>query len=100
MVYRCKQLELFDEDQVTNLYKQISARRWRTREPLDDPSLVPLEQPRLLRRAVEMVVAAGLKMADEIVTDLQIARQRIADFCGLPVQFFAGELRDFIPTIK
>src|SRR6185437_9053940 len=63
MVYRCKQLELFDEDQVTNLYKQISARRWRTREPLDDPAVVPLEQPRLLKRALEMVVAAGVKMA-------------------------------------
>ena len=56
MVYRCKQLGVFDEDQVTNLYKQISARRWRTHEPLDDE--LPLEQPRRLQRAIEMVIAA------------------------------------------
>lgn len=101
MVYRCKQLELFDEDQVTNLYKQISARRWRSREPLDDPQEVPLEQPRLLRRAVEMLVSAGFKMADEIVTDLKIARNLVAEFCNLPVEFFTSRgAPEFLPSIK
>lgn len=101
MVYRCKQLELFDEDQVTNLYKQISARRWRSREPLDDPQEIPLEQPRLLRRAVEMVVAAGLKMADEMAADLKIARRLVAGFCNLPEGFFvAGGVPEFSPSIR
>jgi Zn-dependent peptidase ImmA (M78 family) len=101
MVYRCKQLELFDEDQVTNLYKQISARRWRSREPLDDPQEVPLEQPRLLRRAVEMLVSAGFKMADEIAADLKIARYLVAEFCNLPVEFFASRgAPEFLPSIK
>jgi Zn-dependent peptidase ImmA (M78 family)/transcriptional regulator with XRE-family HTH domain len=101
MVYRCKQLELFDEDQVTNPYKQISARRWRSREPLDDPQEVPLEQPRLLRRAVEMLVSAGFKMADEIAADLKIARYLVAEFCNLPVEFFASRgAPEFLPSIK
>ena len=59
MVYRCKDLGIFDEDQITNLYKQISYRKWRTKEPLDDPKLLPLEQPTLLNRAVTLVLESG-----------------------------------------
>jgi Zn-dependent peptidase ImmA (M78 family) len=33
MVYRCRDLELIDGDQALNLYKQISFRRWRKKEP-------------------------------------------------------------------
>lgn len=88
MVYRCKQLEIFDEDQVTNLYKQISARRWRKREPLDDPADMPLEQPRLLRRAIEMLVQAGKKIADELLAELRIAQRIVVELCSLPAGFF------------
>lgn len=101
MVYRCKQLEIFDEDQVTNLYKQISARRWRSREPLDDLREFPLEQPRLLQRATEMIVSAGIKMADETVADLKISQNLVASFCNLPASFFSpADVRGFSPTIK
>src|ERR1700722_12486738 len=54
MIYRCKDLELIDDDQFTNLYKQISYRKWRTTEPLDDPKVIRIEQPRLLQRAASM----------------------------------------------
>jgi Zn-dependent peptidase ImmA (M78 family)/transcriptional regulator with XRE-family HTH domain len=86
MVYRCKDLGIFDEVQVTNLYKQISFRRWRKREPLDDT--MRLETPSLLRTAVELVVSAGRKMADEIASDLRIAVPLIAAFCSVSVEYF------------
>jgi Zn-dependent peptidase ImmA (M78 family)/transcriptional regulator with XRE-family HTH domain len=101
MVYRCKALGIFDEDQVTNLYKQISARKWRTTEPLDDPNILPLEQPRLLRRAVEMIVGAGRKVVDEIVAELQIARHFIETFCNLPQNYLSmANITEFAPTLK
>jgi Zn-dependent peptidase ImmA (M78 family)/transcriptional regulator with XRE-family HTH domain len=59
MIYRCKDLEIFDEYQVTNLYKQISFRKWRKKEPLDD--VIPFERPRLLGKAAELVVTGGRK---------------------------------------
>ncbi len=99
MVYRCKQLGVFDEDQVTNLYKQISARRWRTNEPLDDE--LALEQPRLLRRAIEMVIAAGRKIADELALDLRIAKTLIVELCNLPDDFFGPDgVQEFSPSLK
>ena len=99
MVYRCKDLGVFDEAQVTNLYKQISFRKWRKREPLDD--VIEFERPSLLKRAVELVVSAGKKMVDEIVSDLRIAGPLVAAFCGLSIDYFNPRCRpDFTPRLK
>lgn len=99
MVYRCKDLGIFDEFQVINLYKQISFRKWRTREPLDDQ--IPLEQPRLLKKAVEAIVAAGKKMGDEIVAEIRISAPTVALFCGLPLEIFTREgPSEFVPILK
>lgn len=46
LIMRGSALGLIDEHRKTSLYKQLSARRWRTREPVD----VPPEQPVLLHR--------------------------------------------------
>lgn len=50
MVFRCKTLGIFDEQQITNLNKQISYKKWRTREPMDGPEGIPIEQPLLLEK--------------------------------------------------
>jgi len=83
MVYRCKDLGIFDEYQITNLYKQISARKWRTKEPLDDPERYPLEQPKLLRRALEMILAAGKKRPADLLVDLTLSPRVIETLCNL-----------------
>ena len=83
MVYRCKDLGVFDEYQITNLYKQISARKWRTKEPLDNPKTYPLEQPKLLRKAVSMILDAGQKTADDLVAELALAPPVIETLCNL-----------------
>lgn len=83
MVYRCKDLEIFDEYQITNLYKQISARKWRTREPLDDPEAFPAEQPRTLQRAVSLALSGGRKRPDDIPTELALAPNTIEGLCNL-----------------
>ena len=89
MVIRCRDLGIFDETQVTNLYKQISFRKWRSKEPLDDQ--LPFEQPKLLATAMGLVVSTGRKMKDEVAADLKIARPVIASFCGVGLDFFRVE---------
>ena len=44
MVFRCKTLGIFDEQQITNLNKRISYKKWRTREPMDGPEGILIEQ--------------------------------------------------------
>jgi Zn-dependent peptidase ImmA (M78 family)/DNA-binding XRE family transcriptional regulator len=95
MIYRCKNLGIFDEYQITNLYKQISARKWRTKEPLDDPSSYPLEQPCLLKRAVEMIFSAGRKKPEDLWVDLALAPRVIETLCNLD----EGSLSTAEPTL-
>jgi Zn-dependent peptidase ImmA (M78 family) len=99
MVYRCKDLGIFDEDQITNLYKQISFRKWRIKEPLDNE--IPLEQPNLLRRAAELMVSAGKKLSDQIVTEVQVSADFLAAICGVKVAFFETPATvEFTPSLK
>ena len=101
MVYRCKDLGVFDEYQVTNLYKQISARRWRTREPLDDTDEIPLEQPRMLNRAAHLVLEGGATETEDICRALGISRQDIEQLCNLTPGTLADRPpEDFVPTLK
>jgi Zn-dependent peptidase ImmA (M78 family)/transcriptional regulator with XRE-family HTH domain len=99
MVYRCKDLGIFDESQVTNLYKQISYRKWRTKEPLDE--VLPLEQPKLLSLAAALVVKGGKKMADQIVAELQVSVAFLVAICGVSEHFFdSPSPAEFTPSLK
>ena len=55
MVFRCKTLGIFDEQQITNLNKQISYKKWRIREPMDGPEGILIEQPLLLGKIARLV---------------------------------------------
>ena len=99
MVYRCKDLGIFDEFQITNLYKQISFRKWRTREPLDNQ--IPLEVPQLLKRAAEAVIAAGKRTGDEMADEIRVAPAIVATLCGLSRDIFVREAPvEFVPTLR
>lgn len=105
MVYRCKDLGIFDEYQITNLYKQISARKWRTKEPLDDWNVLPLEQPRLLRNAMALVFEAGRRTPADICADLALAPHVIETLCNLDAGLLesapgSSEPVPFTPTLK
>lgn len=101
MVYRCKDLELFDDRQVTNIYKQISFKKWRTKEPLDGPGGIPLERPTLLKTIAELVLSKGQAAIEDICNQLAFNTSVIEQLWGLE----AGILRPpeataFIPTLK
>ena len=101
MIYRCRDLQLIDEAQFTNLYKQVSYRKWRKREPMDDPEIITLEQPRLLKRAMELVLDGGRKHQDEVVADLTLNPRLLEAFCNLPRGMLSGEsTNNPEPTLK
>ena len=70
MVFRCKTLGIFDEQQITNLNKQISYKKWRTREPMDGPEGILIEQPLLLGKIARLVFDNSQMKRDEIVSRL------------------------------
>lgn len=82
-VYRCSDLEIFSEQQVLNLRKQISYNKWRTREPLDDQ--IPVERPQLLEKAVRLAIEGGALDGPTILNDLNLSPDIIAGTLGVAV---------------
>ena len=102
MVHRCSDLGLATPDQSLNLYKQISFKKWRKHEPLDDPAVLPIEQPRVLKRAVEMMLDSGKKHPDQVASDLGLNRETIELLCNLSHNTlkYQDNIRDVDPTLK
>lgn len=101
MVYRCKDLELIDDTQFTNLYKQISFRRWRSKEPLDDPNVIRIEQPRTLQKAALMLLESGKKHSEEVCAEIALNPKTIAAFWNVPPELFNSSQQDeFAPSLK
>lgn len=101
MVYRCKDLELIDDSQFTNLYKQISFRRWRSKEPLDDPNVMRIEQPKMLQKAALMLIENGKKHPEEICAEIALNPQMIAAFWNIPVEILNPSAPDELsPSLK
>jgi Zn-dependent peptidase ImmA (M78 family)/DNA-binding XRE family transcriptional regulator len=101
MVYRCKDLELIDDAQFTNLYKQISFRRWRAKEPLDDPSVIRIEQPRTLQKAALMLLESGKKHPEEICSEIALNPQIISAFWNVSPEIFDSRpIDEFSPSLK
>jgi Zn-dependent peptidase ImmA (M78 family)/DNA-binding XRE family transcriptional regulator len=102
MIHRCRDLEIIDEDQNLNLYKQISFRKWRKKEPLDDPAQIPFEQARLLRRAVSLVTESGRKHPEDILAEIRLSPRWIETFCNLAEGAFreGREIVEINPTLR
>lgn len=84
MIYRCKNLGIFDDRQVTNAYKQISYKKWRTTEPLDKgQGAIPIEEPVLLNKIARLVFERGVMSKDEIRSGLDLSDSDMEKFCGI-----------------
>lgn len=82
-IYRCSDLGILTDEQVLNLRKQVSAKKWRTREPLDDT--LPVEQPQMLRRAMRIAIDGGVVDVPMILNDLNLNTSIISSVLGLCV---------------
>ncbi|UHS60954.1 ImmA/IrrE family metallo-endopeptidase [Agrobacterium vaccinii] len=101
MIYRCHLLGIFNDDQTLNLRKQISYRKWRVKEPMDDPRVIPLEKPKLLRMAVNLLIEKNVKIPETIVDDMKIRPSLLEDFFGLPQGTLATKNVDFFkPSLR
>ncbi|NLU09465.1 MAG: ImmA/IrrE family metallo-endopeptidase [Tepidanaerobacter acetatoxydans] len=81
MVMRCQDVGLFTESQNLYLQKQISQRRWRKKEPLDD-TLTP-ENPVLIKQAFEMLLKNNVLTAHQILEDLKLPIEEIESLANL-----------------
>jgi Zn-dependent peptidase ImmA (M78 family) len=81
MVQRGRQLNLINDTQERNLWRQIGRRKWRTREPLDD--VLPVEEPEFIRRSIGLLEKRGLSSANDIAFQLGLTEAEVVDLTGI-----------------
>ena len=69
-IVRCRELGLIDEQEEKRLWINLSRRKWRKNEPLDD--IIDTEAPSLIANSIKMLIAEGAKTKDQLVQDLQL----------------------------
>jgi len=91
MIMRCFSLDIINDEQKTTLFKNLSRRGWKIKEPLDDK--IPQEKPVLLSQAIQLLVDQNVKSKEEICHDLPLPVRELVKICSLPEYYFEDENR-------
>jgi Zn-dependent peptidase ImmA (M78 family)/DNA-binding transcriptional regulator YdaS (Cro superfamily) len=88
MLMRLAALGIIDEDEKMSLFKRRSA-RWGARAEPGDGARAP-EQPRLLRRTIDLLVSSGVMPLEGVQQYLGISSRDIVMLAGMPDRYFEG----------
>lgn len=86
MLMRCQSLGLVLEDHATRMWRSLSRRGFRKREPLDDE--LESEMPRLLPKAITMLAERNQAAPADLVRGIEMSPMDIAQLAMLPVETF------------
>jgi Zn-dependent peptidase ImmA (M78 family)/transcriptional regulator with XRE-family HTH domain len=92
MIMTAQRAGFINEESARRLWINYSRHGWRRNEPYDDS--MEIEEPRLLRRAVELTVGSGTQSADDITNALALPAPDVETLCNLP----SGYLGNFAPV--
>ncbi|MEA2238912.1 MAG: hypothetical protein QOC81_3636 [Thermoanaerobaculia bacterium] len=82
MLKRAADLELIQPEQSERLWRHYSSKGYaRHGEPFDD--LIPVERPRLLSRAFEMILEGGIASREQILEAIPLYPNEIEELCSL-----------------
>jgi len=82
LIYRANSIGLISSDETLNLRKRMSANGYRKEEPLDDE--IPFEQPRLLNRAIKLLLENSVINRETIFSEFRLPPEEIEQICFLP----------------
>lgn len=88
MITRAYHGGLIDKETRRKLMINLSRRGWRRLEPYDDT--MEIEEPRLLRRSLELIIENGAQTPADVVDALSLPAQDIETLSGLPSGFLSG----------
>lgn len=89
MIYRLGELEAIPGDETRRLWLARSRRGWHRSEPLDDT--LPVEQPRALSNALNLVVDRDVRSKEQILREFSLRAEDIESLAGLPTGFFGDQ---------
>ncbi len=80
MVYKTHYLGLLNDDRYLYLSKQISIRKWRTKEPLDD--IMAIERPSLLEKVYKVIIDNNIVTKNELNQSFNLPIDEIKTMIG------------------
>ena len=98
MVMRLRALRILDEEGAQALFKRRSARWGAKSEPGDGDR--PPEQPRLLRRTIDLLVDEHVMPLDAIPRHLGLAPIDLEPLAGLPDGYFQGRANNVVQLAR
>lgn len=93
MVVRARHAGFISEEAERRLWINLSRRGWRRHEPYDDA--MTLEEPRLLRRALELVLASHAQTPQDVLSSVALSSTDIERLCRLQPGYL---MADFTPV--
>lgn len=92
MIIRARHAGFLSEQTERSLWVNYSRRGWRRIEPYDE-TMQP-EEPRLLRRAFDLVLSEGAQTPEDVLSRVALHANDVEALCGLP----NGYLANFSPV--
>jgi len=97
MIKRMAHLRLISPGREQRLFANLSRRGWRTREPLDDE--LDVEEPRLIKRSLDLLIANGIIRPDDLKARLALYVADVENVTGLTGYFTKGPEDPEFPRI-
>lgn len=90
IIYRCVELGIFNESQGLYLRKQLSIKKWRTVEPLDD--VIKVEQPQLLASAIKIMLDNEIQSKNQMRENINIPKKDLLELSNLPDDYLEEKI--------
>ena len=81
LVFRARQLNLINKRTYKNLQINISRKKWRTEEPLEEQ--IPTEEPSLIKKALDLLFSEKIINLNTFVSEVGFYPNDIERVCGL-----------------
>lgn len=82
MIHRAQELDIISREEARRLYINYNRRGWNLQEPFDDEE--KMEEPRLVRKAFEVVIESGNVLRSQISSDLPFNMEDVEELANLP----------------
>lgn len=92
MMMRCKDLDIVSQDRAETFWRHYNFRGWRRKEPLD--SMLPVEEPRLLRRSVKLIVESGVRSKRDLLDDFSLNDADVEGLCSLSSGYMTSKMAE------
>ncbi len=98
MIRRCYDNNLINKSQYEYLQRQMSVRRYRATEPLDD--VLPDEQPQVLRKAIEMLIEHEVQSPEEIRESIKLPIEQLEMLLAIDKQLLRKKQEPHLKLVK